>query len=51
MRPTQQLSITLRIEMAEVIKLKVAAGEYVSESDVIRNGICTLIARDRSLVI
>lgn len=47
MRLTQQLSIALRIEMAEVIKLEVTAGEYVSEIDVIRNGIRTLIARSK----
>ena len=49
MRSTQQLSITLPNEMADVIKLKVAAGEYASESKVIRDGIRTLIARDRAL--
>ena len=35
--------------MAEVIKSKVAAGEYASESEVIRDGIRTLIARDRAV--
>lgn len=49
MRSTQQLSITLPIEMAEVIKFKVAAGEYASESEVIRDGIRALIARDRAV--
>lgn len=49
MRSTQQLSITLPIEMAEVIKSKVAAGEYASESEVIRDGIRALIARDRAV--
>ena len=49
MRSTQQLSITLPNEMANVIKSKVAAGEYASESEVIRDGIRTLIARDRAV--
>ena len=49
MRSTQQLSITLPNEMADVIKSKVAAGEYASESEVIRDGIRTLIARDRAI--
>jgi antitoxin ParD1/3/4 len=46
MRTTQSLSITLPIEMAEMVKAKVASGEYASESEVIRDGLRTLIARD-----
>ena len=38
MRTTKQLSITLPTEMAEVIKSKVATGEYATESEVIRDG-------------
>ena len=49
MRSTQQLSITLPNEMAEIIKSKVASGEYASESEVIRDGIRTLIAHDRAV--
>ena len=49
MRSTQQLSITLPIEMAEAIKAKVAAGEYASESEVIRDGLRVLLARDRAV--
>ena len=49
MRATQQLSITLPNEMAEMIKAKVAAGEYASESEVIRDGLRTLVARDRAV--
>jgi putative addiction module CopG family antidote len=47
MRSTQQLSITLPNEMAQQIRAKVAAGEYASESEVIRDGLRTLRARDR----
>jgi putative addiction module CopG family antidote len=47
MRSTQQLSITLPKEMATLIRAKVAAGEYASESEVIRDGLRILLARDR----
>ncbi len=47
MRATQQFSITLPLEMAEAVKAKVAAGEYASESEVIRDGLRVLLARDR----
>lgn len=49
MRSTQQFSITLPIEMAEVVKSKVAAGEYATESEVIRDGLRALLARDRAV--
>lgn len=49
MRTTRQLSITLPNEMAEVVKSKVAAGEYATESEVIRDGLRVLIARDRAM--
>ena len=49
MRSTKQLSITLPTEMAEMIRNKVEAGEYASESEVIRNGLRVLLARDRAL--
>lgn len=44
-RTTQSLSITLPVEMAEMVKAKVASGEHASESEVIRDGLRTLIAR------
>ncbi len=47
MRTTRQLSITLPNEMADVIKAKVESGEYATESEVIRDGLRVLIARDR----
>jgi antitoxin ParD1/3/4 len=49
MRSTQQLSITLPNEMADLIRAKVAAGEYATESEVIRDGLRTLLARDRAV--
>jgi len=49
MRSTQQLSITLPTEMAALVKNKVATGEYATESEVIRDGIRALLARDRAV--
>ncbi|WP_276809823.1 type II toxin-antitoxin system ParD family antitoxin [Castellaniella defragrans] len=49
MRTTQQLSITLPNELADVVKSKVRTGEYASESEVIRDGLRALLARDRAV--
>ncbi|MDD3329430.1 MAG: type II toxin-antitoxin system ParD family antitoxin [Zoogloea sp.] len=49
MRTTQQMSITLPKEMADAVKAKVRAGEYASESEVIRDGLRALMARDRAV--
>jgi antitoxin ParD1/3/4 len=49
MRSTQQFSITLPNEMADVVKAKVASGEYATESEVIREGLRALIAHDRAI--
>lgn len=49
MRSTQQFSITLPLQMADAVKAKVAAGEYATESEVIRDGLRALLARDRAL--
>jgi putative addiction module CopG family antidote len=49
MRSTQQFSITLPHEMAEAVRLKVASGEYATESEVIRDGLRALLARDRAV--
>lgn len=49
MRTTQQLSVTLPNDMAAQVKAKVASGEYASESEVIRDGLRALQARDRAL--
>lgn len=49
MSTTQQSSITLPNEMADTVKSKVAAGEYATESEVIRDGLHVLMARDRAV--
>ena len=49
MRTTQQMSITLPKDMADVVKAKVRTGEYASESEVIRDGLRALLARDRAM--
>ena len=49
MRTTQQMNITLPIQMADAIKTKVRSGEYTSESEVIRDGLRALMARDRAV--
>lgn len=49
MRTTQQLSITLPNDMADMVKARVRAGEYASESEVIRDGLRALLARDRAV--
>lgn len=49
MRSTQQFSVTLPIEMAQMVKAKVASGDYASESEVIRDGLHALLARDRAV--
>lgn len=46
MRSTKPLSITLPHEMAQAVKAKVASGEYATESEVIRDGLRMLAARD-----
>lgn len=49
MRSTQQFSITLPHEMALAVRAKVVAGEYATESEVIRDGLRVLLARDRAV--
>jgi antitoxin ParD1/3/4 len=49
MRSTQQFSVTLPNEMAATVRAKVASGEYASESEVIREGLRALNARERAL--
>jgi len=49
MRTTQSLSITLPHEMAQMVKSKVSSGEYATESEVIRDGLRTLAARDAAV--
>ena len=49
MRTTRQMSVTLPHEMADMVRSKVSAGDYASESEVIREGLRALAARDRAL--
>jgi putative addiction module CopG family antidote len=43
------MSITLPNNMADAVKTKVRSGEYASESEVIRDGLRALLARDRAV--
>ncbi len=49
MRTTKQLSITLPTSMAEALKERVASGTYASESEVVRDGLRALFARDEAV--
>ncbi len=49
MRSTQQFSVTLPTEMAKMVKAKVSSGDYANESEVIRDGLRALLARDRAV--
>ena len=49
MRTTRQMSVTLPHEMANMVRAKVTSGEYASESEVIRDGLRALAARDRAV--
>jgi antitoxin ParD1/3/4 len=49
MRTTKQLSITLPNDMADALRERVNSGAYASESEVIRDGLRTLFARDEAV--
>ena len=49
MRTTRQLSITLPSEMADALRQRVNSGAYASASEVVRDGLRTLFARDQVL--
>jgi putative addiction module CopG family antidote len=49
MRTTKQLSITIPTTMAEALKERVASGAYASESEVVRDGLRALFARDEAV--
>ena len=49
MRATRQLSITLPNEMADAVRERVRSGAYASESEVIREGLRALFARDQAV--
>ena len=49
MRSTRQFSITLPNEMADAVRTRVEAGAYATESEVIRDGLRALFARERAM--
>ena len=49
MRTTQQMSITLPHEMYSAVRAKVESGEYATESEVLRDGLRALLARDAAV--
>lgn len=49
MRTTQQMSITLPLEMADLVKRRVSNGDYASESEVIREGLRALQEREAAV--
>ncbi|WP_043716244.1 type II toxin-antitoxin system ParD family antitoxin [Brucella intermedia] len=46
-RSTQQFGISLPHELAEMVRAQVAAGEYATDSEVLREGLRRLAARDK----
>ena len=46
MGDTRNLTITLPADMARLVREKVAAGDYATESDVVREGLELLLGRD-----
>jgi antitoxin ParD1/3/4 len=49
MRTTRQLSITLPNTMADALKDRVTSGAYASESEVVRDGLRALFAREEAI--
>ncbi len=49
MRTTQQFSITLPLEMAEVVDSKIKSGAYATVSEVVRDGMRALMERDAAV--
>ncbi|WP_114953768.1 type II toxin-antitoxin system ParD family antitoxin [Sphingosinicella terrae] len=49
MRSTRQFSITLPNKMADLVRARVRSGQYASESEVVREGLRALQARERAL--
>ena len=48
-RTTHPMSVTLPGELLELVKGKVRSGEYASDSEVVRDGLRLLLARDRAV--
>lgn len=46
---TRQLSVTIPNDMADALRERVRSGAYASESEVIRNGLRALFARDQAV--
>ncbi len=46
MRTTQSISIELPADVADMVKAKVASGEYATASDMVLEGLQTLVSRD-----
>ncbi len=49
MRTTQQFSITLPHDMAEIVEGKIKTGAYASVSEVVRDGVRALLERDAAV--
>jgi antitoxin ParD1/3/4 len=49
LRTTHQFSITLPVEMAEVVEAKIKSGAYASVSEVMREGVRALLERDAAI--
>jgi len=49
MRTTKQMSITVTLDQAQMIADKVASGQYATESEVVRDGLRILMARDQTV--
>lgn len=49
MRTTLQLSITLPVDLSNAVRERVRSGQYASESEVVRDGLRALIARDQAI--
>ena len=49
MQTTEKLSITLPVEMAQLIRDKVSSGDYSSNSEVIREALRGWISREQRL--
>ena len=45
----QQLTITLPDEIADLVRAKVSSGEYASESDMVQDGLESLLGHDAAL--
>ena len=49
MRTTQQFSITLPLDMAEIVERKIKSGAYATVSEVVRDGVRALLERDAAV--